>query len=174
MEPQKDRELVISEFENAILSSVQAQQSRSSTPNATILKYLAQKAQQRGLKQPSETNGIAVSFTIELSDDELANIPIPTFFIGDRVSWSPLPGDEEPLEGGCVIGMKYWTPNFSESSVSLDDVKAEWQYLIYLNRKAPSRAWVRTDWGAESDLTFQEPCDSTSPGTEQEGTNLEP
>lgn len=164
----------MSEFENAILRFVQAQQSQSPTPNAAILEYLTQKAQQRGLKQPSKTGGIAVEFTIELPDDELESMPLPTFFIGDRVCWAPLPGDEEPLEGGCIIGMKFWTPNFSELPVSLDDAKAEWQYLIYLNRKAPSRAWVRTDWAAESDLTFQEPCNSSSLGTEQQGANLEP
>ncbi len=142
--------------------------------NAKIIEFLNQKAQQRGLKPPSDTNGVAVEFTIELPDDELEDIPIPTFFIADQVWWARLPGDEEPLEGGCVIGMKYWIPSFSEHPVSLDAAKAEWQYLIYLNRKAPSRAWLRTDWAAESELTFQEPRDSSSPVTEQEGIKLEP
>ncbi len=127
---------------------------------AKIIEFLKQKAQQRALQQPSETNGI---------DDDLAPLPVPKFFIGDRVCWSPLPGEEEPLEGGCIIGMKYSTPNYSEPPVSLEGTNAEWQYLIYLNSTAPSRAWIQTDWAAESDLVFQEPHDSNSPVTEPEG-----
>ncbi|PZV05509.1 MAG: hypothetical protein DCF22_24630 [Leptolyngbya sp.] len=130
---------------------------------AKIIEFWNQKAQQRAaLNQPSETTGIAVA--------DLAPLPTPQFSIGDRVCWSPLPGEaEEPLEGGYVIGMKYWTPNFSEPSVSLEGTNAEWQYLIYLNATASSRAWIQTDWAAESDLVFQEPRNSRSPVTEPEG-----
>ena len=132
-------------------------------------------AQHRALKQPSETNEIAVAFTIEQPDNDLPPLPAPQFFIGDRVCWSPLLGEaEEPLEGGCVIGMKYWTPNFLEPSVSLEDTEAEWYYLIYLNSTAPSRSWIQTDWAAESDLVSQEPCPDSSPVTEPEGIKLEP
>ena len=133
--------------------------------NAKIIEFLNQKAQQRALNQPSETNRIAVA--------DLAPLPAPQFFIGDRVCWSPLPGEEEPLEGGCIIGMKYWTPNFSEPPVSLEGANAEWQYLLYLNPNAPSRAWIQTDWAAESDLVFQEPHDR-SPVTKPESIQLEP
>ena len=139
------------------------------THNAKIIEFLNQKAQPRALKQPSETNEIAVAFMFERPDDELAPLPAPQFFIGDRVCWSPLPGEaEEPLEGGDVIGMKYWTPNFSEPPMSHEGTNAEWQYLIYLNPNAPSRAWIQTDWAAESDLVFQEPHDR-SPVTKPEG-----
>ena len=127
-------------------------------------------AQHRALKPPSETNGIVAEFTIERPDDELAPLPTPQFFIGDRVCWSPLPGDEaEPLEGGHVIGMKYWTPSFSDTPPLHEDTQAEWHYLIYLNPNAPSRAWIQTDWAAESDLVFQEPHPARSPVTEREG-----
>ena len=52
--------------------------------------------------------------------------------------------------------------------MSHEGTNAEWQYLIYLNPNAPSRAWIQTDWAAESDLMFQEPHDR-SPATEPEG-----
>ena len=139
------------------------------THNAKIIEFLNQKAQPTALKQPSETNEIAVAFMFERPDDELAPLPAPQFFIGDRVCWSPLPGEADIPEGGYVIGMKYWTPSFSKPPVSLEGANAEWQYLLYLNPNAPSRAWIQTDWAAESDLVFQEPCNSRSPVTEPEG-----
>ena len=159
----------MSEFEHTLLDYVQAQEVDSPTPNARILEALAQKVQQRGFQRPLKTDWIAIEFMIE-RPDELVPLPAPQFFIGDRVCWSPLPGEsEEPLEGGHVIGMKYWTPNFSEPPVSLEGTDAEWQYLIYLNPNAPSRAWIQTDWAAESDLVFQEPHPASSLITEPEG-----
>ena len=158
----------MSEFENTIPGLVQVQEANIPTPSAKILEYLAQTIQPRGF-QTVEPHVTGVEFMLERPDDELAPLPAPQFFIGDRVCWSPLPGESEPLEGGCVIGMKYWTPNFSEPPVSHEGTNAEWQYLIYLNPNAPSRAWIQTDWAAESDLVFQEPCNSRSPVTEPEG-----
>ena len=159
----------MSEFEHTLLDYVQAQEVDSPTPNARILEALAQKVQQRGFQRPLKTDWIAIEFMIE-RPDELVPLPAPQFFIGDRVCWSPLPGEaEEPLEGGCVIGMKYWTPSFSATPPLHEDTQAEWQYLIYLNPNAPSRAWIQTDWAAESDLVFQEPHPARSPVTEREG-----
>lgn len=164
----------MSEFEQQLLGFVQAQKADSATPNAKILADLKQKAQQRGFQKPLESNEMSVEFTIELSDDALANIAAPKFFIGDRVCWRPLPGEHDPLEGGCVVGMKYWATAFAELPVLGDDAEAGWQYLIYLDQNAPSSAWVKTDWAAESDLIAQKPHHSGSLFTAQEGSQLEP
>jgi hypothetical protein len=172
---QNNQEFFMSEFEHTLLDYVPVQEGNSPNPNTKILEALAQKAQQRGFQRPLGTDGIAVEFTIELPDDELENIPIPKFFIADRVCWAPLPGEEdEPVEGGCVIGMKYWKPGFSAPPVLPEWAAAEWQYLVYLEQNAPSRAWVQTDWAAETALILQAPSHSGGLPIDQEATNLEP
>jgi len=164
MKPQNNRKLIMSKPDNTLPSSAQAQQAKSPTPNARTLECLTQKAYQRGLKT-AEPHDIGIEFKIELPDDELEPLPAPKFFITDLVCWKPLPGETDSPECGLVIGMKYWIPSLSEP-LSLESANAEWQYLIHLNCKAPSRPWISTDWASESDLAFQETCDSNSPATE--------
>lgn len=84
------------------------------------------------------------------------NTEIPCFLYGDRVRWI---SDQQTTDWGLVIGRFYsFAPHCDRWC---------WCYLIWLDHRSPSSAWVQADIAWEDDLeAFDEVSNDVSIGSE--------
>lgn len=86
-----------------------------------------------------------------------ANFPLrtqaPSFQLGDRVSFVPLPA----ADYGIIVGLQFAPAEHLQGW--------GWRYTIWLDPQSPSRAWTDSDLAWEDDLELL--VAETAPGTEQ-------
>lgn len=75
-----------------------------------------------------------------LPDSFPNSLSSPTFRIGDRVRFVPLPAEDY----GIIVGLQFAPAEHFQGW--------GWRYIIWLDPQSPSRAWTDSDLAWEGDL----------------------